>query len=192
MCAREGCAFDPRGLNTAYELYRVEIAAYRVQGQDFETTNGQRGVALSSRGRPRGRRAIQYNRKRLVAMGLVAYEHIKRGGWRAGQRDTLRVRMCPPPARRNANCTPPSGATTLPPGGSVVACRKEIPPAAPADESPPAEPAAPGPPIDFRPRSKQQKAAEKEEDRQRQLRFDALWKAAMAPGARGGGDRASP
>lgn len=113
MCASQGLPNDRRGLNTAYELYSVEIRAYRAQGQDFETTNRQRELALSSRGRPRCRRTVQLTRKRLEAMGLIRYHHIRRGGWRAGQKDTLRVQLLVlERSRRGANCTPPSGAPT--------------------------------------------------------------------------------
>lgn len=117
FCAQSGIPFDRRGLNTTYELYRVEMAAYRAQGQLFETTNGQRQGALSSRGRPRCRRTVQYTRKRLVAMGLVSYEHMRRGSVTAGRwvpgprKDTLRVELLAPGrSRREANCTPPTGA----------------------------------------------------------------------------------
>lgn len=106
MCEREGIPDDPRGRNTAYTLYRVEAAAWRAKGQDFETTNGQRTVALNSRGRERQRRTVQRTRKRLEAMGLLRYSHIRRCGARAGHRDSLRVHfMVNAQARTCANDT---------------------------------------------------------------------------------------
>lgn len=145
MCASEGLAFDRRGLNTAYELYRADVAAYRAQGQDHETTNAQRGVALASRGRPRCRRTIQLTRKRIEAMGLVAYHHVRRSGARAipGQLDSLRVQLKPLPRLRGyANCTPPTG-TTNPPAGELVVVPPEKPIAPAEPENCPFPPAAP-------------------------------------------------
>lgn len=150
MCERESLPFDRRGLNTAYALYRLDVASYRAQGQDHETTNRQRGIALSSHGRPRCRRTIQLTRKRLEAMGLVRYHHVRRSGAQRtpGQLDSLRVQLMPlPRLRRLANCTPPTGTTTPPPG-RVVVCPEDLPaepensliaPAPPADDQlPPA------------------------------------------------------
>lgn len=132
MCARERLPVDTRGLNTAYELYRIEIAAYHAQGQDFETTNGQRQAALLGRGRPRCRRTVQLTRKRLVAMRLIAYCHIRRGGWREGQRDTLRVHVL---FRARANCTPPTGTEQAPLRGPICSVWKAgVPPPTAADE----------------------------------------------------------
>lgn len=109
MCEAQGIPFDRRGMNTTLELYRVQLTAYRAQGQDYETTNAQAARALELRDRPRCRRTIQRIRKRLEAMGLIAYEHVRRSGHLRipGQMDTLRVR-CLCPAR--ANVTPPTGA----------------------------------------------------------------------------------
>ena len=109
MCAKEGLVYDTRGLHTAYELYRIEWAAYRAQGQDFQTTNGQRSRALALRGRARCRRTVQRTRRRLQAMGLLAYTHIRRGGWRPGQKDSLRVHVIPRVCTE-ANVTPLTGA----------------------------------------------------------------------------------
>jgi hypothetical protein len=115
-CAREGWTLDARGVNTAWELYVVLWRHYRVYGQDFEFTNGQIAVALSRAGRPRGRRAIQYTRKRLEAMGLFSFAWVKRGtwqkdrGWVPGERkDTIRATALHV-RRSRANCTPPTGA----------------------------------------------------------------------------------
>ena len=155
MCEREGLTFDRRGLNTVYALYRTEMAAYRAQGQCFETTNGQRQDALRNRGRERCRRTVQRNRKRLEAMGLVSYEHIKRGyvkdgAWRAGARkDTLRVELLPAPCEgrvRRANVTPPSGAGTpctgvVPANTSKSTSNDLSPPAIAGRDHPPDEPA---------------------------------------------------
>lgn len=108
MCDREKIPFDARGLHTCLELYRQQMTAYRAQGQDWETTNSQMALGLVKRGRGRSRRTVQRHRKRLVAMGLLGYSHVKRSGALRlpGQMDTLRVRcLCP-----RANVTPPSGA----------------------------------------------------------------------------------
>lgn len=131
MCSREALPFDRRGLNTAYELYRVEMAAYRGQGQLFETTNAQRSRALETRGRRRERRSVQYTRKRLELMGLVSYEHLRRGfvcegRWRPGpRRDSLRVELIAP--RFGANCTPRTRANCTPLTGSGTPCKGVVP-----------------------------------------------------------------
>lgn len=138
MCEREGLKDDARGRNTVYALYRVEMAAYYAQGQDFETTNGQRETALSSQGRPRCRRTVQRQRKRLELMELVAYRHIRRSGPAciAGQMDTLRVHLLPRARARGdrtlANVIPPSGAERGPSGPTRSATTEGVPPAAPA------------------------------------------------------------
>lgn len=109
MCERDGLPFDRRGLNSTLALYRAQVTAYRAQGQDYETTNSQAARALEKRGRARCRRTVQRLRKRLVAMGLIVYHHVKRSGSRRipGQMDTLRVRLlCP----GKANVTLPPGA----------------------------------------------------------------------------------
>lgn len=111
MCEDRGIAYDVRGLNTALELYRCHLRHHRACGrQDFETTNDQISRALANNGRPRCRRTVQRQRKRLEWMGLIAYHHVRRSGHRRipGQLDSLRVRaLCP---ARRANVTPPSGA----------------------------------------------------------------------------------
>lgn len=142
MCAREGLKDDTRGRNTAYALYRAEIAAYRVRRRpEGQTTNGQRQVSLSSQGRPRCRRTVQLTRKRLQAMGVVRYEHIRRRGAES-PRDTLRVELLGVSvgnrrSRRRANCTPPPEAGAAALQADAAPARKEvIAPASPAENGP--------------------------------------------------------
>lgn len=141
MCEREEIPFDPRGLNSTHALYLVELTSYRAQGQDHETTNAQRAQALDKRGRPRCARTVQRLRKRLVAMGLVSYRHVRRSGAARvpGQMDSLRVRcLCP----AGANVTPPTGARAANPTGvaAALACTSKatatalLPPPAAADD----------------------------------------------------------
>lgn len=137
--------FDQRGLNTARELYRQQMTAFRHHGQDWETTNAQISRGLECRGRGRSRRTVQRNRKRLEAMGLVGYSHVVRSGWLRipGKLDTLRVRcMCP---ARIANGTPPPGAgawlrQAAPACTSKSKATALSPPTSSADEDPPASP----------------------------------------------------
>lgn len=127
MCEREEIPFDRRGLHTAHELYKQQLTAFRVQGQDWETTNTQIARGLELRGRARCRRTVQRTRKRLEAMKLVGYSHVRRSGALCvpGQMDTLRVRcLCP----RRANVTPPSGAGASPFGAQLA-------PALPAEKT---------------------------------------------------------
>lgn len=181
MCAREGVPCDPRGENTAYTLYAVEMAAYRAQGQDFETTNGQRSAALSSRGRPRARRTVQRTRARLAAMGLVRYHHLRRSGPARvpGQLDTLRVHLLP--RRRGwcvANDTPPSGAERYAPSGLArSACSR----GSDVDHGPPDEVAPPSAADDA---GAAAPPATEEEELERQLSFEALWRDLVGVAAR--------
>lgn len=147
MCGRQGLVFSARGMNTCWALYEVERRSWHAQGQDFETTNGQRQVALEARGRGRCRRTVQYTRKRLGWMGLVAYFHVRRGGATPGEKDTLRVRMLRTRSIRRANCTPPFGeaGNRLVPRRGSPASNDLIPPTSSADEdpAPPGGPASP-------------------------------------------------
>lgn len=141
MCAAQGIRFNRGGLDTAYELYRADFAAYRAQGQDHETTNDQRTGALEKRGRYRGTRTVQRTRKRLGLMGLVSYHHVRRSGQRRipGQMDSIRVQMRHPPSPSTPiNVTPPYGNTN--PLRGMVGVRENQPPREPENDllAPPA------------------------------------------------------
>lgn len=96
ICDVDGIRFSERGFQTLYAEYRAEFTRYRASGQDFQTTNAQRALALAARGRPRCARTVRRTRQRIERMGLIAYHHVRRLGARAGYRDTLRVRLLNP------------------------------------------------------------------------------------------------
>lgn len=142
---------DEQGFETCWELYvgicnrirwenrprrQVERSRDpRVQGwtvTGIYTTNGQRAQSLAKRGRPRCRRTVQRQLRRLEALGLVHRKHIVKSGPAAipGKLDCLalatlnpgpyrprnrKVAMSPPPLRGDGvslRSPPENGATT--------------------------------------------------------------------------------
>lgn len=93
MCEREELVFDRRGLNSCWCLYVSLMSRYRAQGNGYETTNAQTCKAMAARDRPRCRRTVQRLRRRLAAMGVMDFHHVKRSGAerRPGELDSLRV-----------------------------------------------------------------------------------------------------
>lgn len=110
--------FHQAGFLTAWELYQADRRLFDACGQDCLTTNAQRGAALANRGRARCRRSVQLTRRRLADMGLEAWHHVRRSGPRRipGQLDCLRLRMVYRGIFRSKDCTPPSGAPSIPSG----------------------------------------------------------------------------
>jgi hypothetical protein len=146
-CDREGgWTFDRRGLNTAWALYLILWRWYRRYGQDFEFTNTNMADALKARGRPRKERTVQLTRKRLEAMGVLAFAWVKRGtwqrdrGWCPGKRkDTVRATVLHISRPRRANCIPPTGAgaSVVPPSAPCSSSQKKIADATASDPDPP-------------------------------------------------------
>lgn len=131
-----------RGRETLWEHVLACYALLCARGQHCRTTNGQRGQALSSRGRPRCRRTLQRYSRKLERLGLATVLHVRKP---PGQRDCLAIEWHVTRRVRGLHVTPPSGTGNpgLRPGG----CRPQstatdsLPPPTAADETPPAAPA---------------------------------------------------
>lgn len=131
-----------RGRSALWQHLMGCYALVCARGQHCGTTNGQRGIALSSRGLPRCRRSVQYYNRRLEALGILGALHVRGPRQRDGSRgkDFLRIEwrvtrrlLCTPPTgtvnpclrqgglppfqQRTASSAPPSAADLGPPGG---------------------------------------------------------------------------
>jgi len=181
MCERDGLPFDRRGLTTAYEVYRWAFTRYRACGQDFEFKNEDVMDYLERRRRSRSYRTVIYARRRLEAMGVFNFEHVKRGtwqrdrGWRPGERaDTIRATALH--VRARANCNLPSGA-----GTSLL--RRSVPRSSDPetnDRPPPNDPIPPPAATDDTPASAGDDRATEREELRRAIAFqeqklDAGW-----------------
>lgn len=116
-----------KGRDTLWTHYLSVWRLYRACGQHARTTNGQRGAALSSRGRPRCRRTIQRLNRRCAELGLALFVHRRDQGATPGRRDCLVVEIRTPHAQ---HVTPPAGAGAVP--------SRDEAPALPAPSTPPA------------------------------------------------------
>lgn len=143
----QAIASHERGCETAYRYYLSLFTRYRVDGNHYRTTNGQRGAALSRAGRPRCRRQLQRLARLMDEMGLAAVSHFKDKRNTPGHRDCLVVEIrsakplgCHPPAKAGAP-TPLEGLVGAPPaaeqsnrrpcnGGRASPSRVPPPPAA--------------------------------------------------------------
>jgi len=103
---RLGINPNERGTETLWQKYLDNARVYRVKGQGFLTTNGQRAEGMRKAGRPRCERTVQRAHAALAEMGLLRTFHDRRGGARAGNRDRLRVQFAP------SFVAPPSAAPT--------------------------------------------------------------------------------
>ena len=110
---QHGIEPNERGTETLWRQYQADVRTYKVKGQGFLTTNGQRAEALRKGGLTRCERTVQRSHAILAEMGLLRRFHDRRGGARAGNRDRLRVQFAP------SYVTPPSAAPTTP---SPLAC----------------------------------------------------------------------
>lgn len=136
-----------RGRETCWVELVCLWRLYRAAGQSARTTNGQRGLALASQGRPRCRRAIQYTHRRLEALGYVKVHWYRNQRDKPGHKDHLVVEIR---TRTISLCTPPLRGSRNPPFRREVptACPKEsqeislcTPQRRNCDLSPPATPA---------------------------------------------------
>lgn len=104
-----------RGLETAWREYMACARLYRLKGQGFRTTNGQRARAHALSGRPRCERTIQRTHHRLAAMGLLRRSHIKKLKDRAGHKDCLEITITfvAPRSAAPAGLRPAAGANAV-------------------------------------------------------------------------------
>lgn len=134
------------GLETAWLYYASLFKRYRVGGQHYRTTNGQRGAALASDQRTRCRRTVQRLNRLMGEMGLATVSHRKDQRATPGHKDCLIVEISSPSAKK---CHPPSGSRNRTTSG-VPACSRgdqsehnqSSPPPSAADVDRPASPAA--------------------------------------------------
>ena len=145
-----------RGRQTLYEHYVLTFRLYRAAGQHARTTNGQRGAALSSRGRPRCRRTIQRLNRKLETLGLAVVSHYRDQRDRPGHKDCLVVEVrfpdlaChpAPTGQHQPGLRPEVGAADPKTNRRDDALTASVPPASPAmppdggDQQRPAAPAA--------------------------------------------------
>lgn len=130
-----------RGLETAWQHYQGLFTRYRCDGQHYRTTNGQRQLALTARGRARCRRQVQRLNRLMAEMGLAAVSHYRDQRDTPGHRDCLVVEIRTP----LKNVTPsPKGGEPEPSlrsggSGSLPQTVEKDPPG--NDLSPPAAPA---------------------------------------------------
>jgi hypothetical protein len=117
---RAGIEPNERGTETLWQEYLSCARAYRAQGQGFFTTNGQRAEALRKAGRPRCERTVRRAHAALSEMGLLRRFHDRRGGWRAGRKDRLRIQFAP------SYVQPPSAAPTTTASQSCVGARNGL------------------------------------------------------------------
>lgn len=130
-----------KGRDTLWCHYAATFRLYRTCGQHTRTTNGQRGAALHSQGRPRSRRTIQRLHRKLEALELATFAHYRDQRDRPGHKDCLVLEIRTPTI---LHVTPPLRGRGNRPSGS------EVPPAAPERQTedrpkrpliPPASPA---------------------------------------------------
>ena len=119
---REGRRFHRGGYETVDAVYRVLKRWHCAKGQGFEITNEDISRALAKVGRRRERRMVQYVRARLVGMGIVRCDPVRRSGALkiAGQMDTVRIHLLRGRRGVSKDCTPLLRSTGNPPEGREV------------------------------------------------------------------------
>jgi hypothetical protein len=152
-----------RGRETVWQHVLACYALLCARGQHCRTTNGQRGTALTARGRPRCRRTLQRYSRKLEQMGLASVLHVRRP---PGRKDCLAIewhvtRRLPclsPPLRERGTLGSAEGVPRRP---------ASLPPPAAAESGPPDKPAE-------RPVTRREEL--EAQIRFQQLKLDAGWR----------------